>query len=151
MTDITPHLFTVNCKAHSCTREADATDGLCSTCRQIKVQVRTRTLTKEAEWQRDLIRLAQTLGWKCATFRPAQTKHGWRTPVGADGKGWPDLLLVRDRVIACEVKNEVGKLTDEQREWLAWLEAAGVETYVWRPQDLDEVMRVLIDRRREAA
>jgi hypothetical protein len=151
VTDITPQLFTVNCNTHSCTREADAVDGLCSTCRQIRVQVRTRTLTKEADWQRDLIRLAQTLGWKCATFRAAQTKHGWRTPVGADGKGWPDLLLVRDRVIAAEVKNEVGKPTDEQQEWLAWLEAAGVETYVWRPQDLDEVMRVLIDRRREAA
>lgn len=151
MTDITPHLFTVNCKTHSCTREADATDGLCSTCRQIKVQVRTRTLTKEADWQRDVIKLAHTLSWKVAHFRPAQTTKGWRTPVSADGKGFPDAILVRDRILAVEFKNENGKLSEDQLEWIAALEVAGVETYVWRPQDLDEVMRVLIERRREAA
>jgi hypothetical protein len=150
MADVTEALFSVNCKSHSCDKEADGADGLCSTCRQIKMQVRTRTLTKEADWQRDIIQLARTLGWRIAHFRPAMTKHGWKTALAGDGAGFPDLCLVRDRIIMAELKNETGKLSEDQLEWIAALEVAGVETYVWRPQDLDEIMRVLIERRRVA-
>ena len=108
-------------------------------------------MTLEKDWQRDVIRLAQTLGWKVAHFRPAQTSKGWRTAVAADGAGFPDLILVRDRLIAAELKNEKGRVTNEQREWIAALEVAGIETYVWRPDDLDDIMRVLLHRERQAA
>lgn len=151
MTDVTDRLFTVNCSSHSCTKLSDGTDGLCSTCRQIEVQNRTGTLTKEADWQRDIIQLAQTLGWKVAHFRPAMTKHGWKTAVAGDGAGFPDICLVRDRIVFAELKNETRALDEPQLEWQAALEVAGVETYVWRPQDLDDVMAVLLERKREAA
>ena len=108
-------------------------------------------MTLERDWQRDVIRLAQTLGWKCAHFRPAQTSKGWRTAVAADGAGFPDLCLVRDRIIFAELKNEKGQPTEQQLEWIAALQVAGVEAYVWRPDDLDQVMAVLLERRREAA
>ena len=144
MTDITERIFTVDCASHSCPREADGVDGLCSTCRQIRLQKSTGTLTKEAEWTRDVLQLATTLGWRTAHFRPAQTTKGWRTAVAGDGKGWPDLILVRDRLIVAELKNEVADLEEEQAEWIAALQVAGVETYVWRPQDLDDVMAVLL-------
>lgn len=80
--------------------------------------------TLERDWQRDIIRLARTLGWKVAHFRPAQTSKGWRTSVAADGAGFPDLILVRDRLIAAELKNEKGRVTEEQAEWIAALEVA---------------------------
>ena len=106
-------------------------------------------MTLEKDWQRDIIHLARTVGWKVAHFRPAQTSKGWRTAVGADGAGFPDLVLVRDRVVFVELKNEKGRMSEDQLEWKAALEAAGVECYVWRPDDLDSAMAVLLERRRD--
>ena len=53
---------------------------------------------------------------------------------GSD-KGFPDLVMVRERTIYVELKSEKGKLTPEQREWIAALKAAGEEVYVWRPAE----------------
>ncbi len=108
-------------------------------------------MTLEKDWQRDVIQLARTLGWRVAHFRPAQTSKGWRTAVGADGAGFPDLVLTRDRVVFVELKNEKGRMSAEQDAWKAVLEAAGAEHYVWRPDDLDAVMATLLHRDREKA
>jgi hypothetical protein len=103
----------------------------------------------EEVFQHDVIELAHTLGWRVAHFRPALTKHGWRTPVSADGKGFPDLILVRDRVIAVELKRDHAKgrtkseLSVEQEEWLEAFRAAGIEAYCWRPVDTDEIFDTL--------
>ncbi|MGD0312499.1 MAG: VRR-NUC domain-containing protein [Acidimicrobiales bacterium] len=78
---------------------------------------------------------AHLFGWKVAHFRPAMTKHGWRTPVAADGKGWPDLTLVRDnRIVFAELKSARGRLSDEQQDWLDVLDRAA-EVHVWRPAE----------------
>ena len=97
----------------------------------------------EAAFQDFVIEAARTLGWRCAHFRSAQTKHGWRTPVAADGAGFPDLILVRDRVIAAELKAERGPVAPRQREWLAAFQAAGVEAYIWRPSGAGVVLEIL--------
>ena len=98
----------------------------------------------EADFMAQVIEVAHLLGWRVAHFRPARTAHGWRTPVAADGQGWPDLFMVRrDRSIAAELKSDKGKLTDDQRVWLDALEAAGIEVHSWRPSDFDDVARVL--------
>ena len=91
----------------------------------------------------------------------------WRTyhtlwSVGSDG-GMPDLVLVRPpRVLFCELKTERGRLTkgrlhptnrgrrtrwtDGQLEWLADLaRCPGVETYLWRPSDAQEIAQILGD------
>src|SRR5678816_95122 len=91
--------------------------------------------TLEKDWQRDIIELARTLGWRVAHFRPAQTKHGWRTAVGGDGAGFPDLVLVRDRVVFAELKVGRNKLSTEQIEWARYLEGAGAEHRVWTEHD----------------
>ena len=59
--------------------------------------------------------------------------------------GFPDLVLVRPpRLIAAELKAENGRLTASQTEWLDALgRCPGIETYVWRPQDLDHVASML--------
>jgi hypothetical protein len=61
--------------------------------------------------------------------------------------GWPDLLLWRPgRVIAVELKSATGELTSEQTEVLESLAAAGIETHVWRPDDLDVIASTLSRR-----
>lgn len=100
----------------------------------------------ERDWQRQVIELAQLHRWRVAHFRPAQTKDGWRTPVEADGKGFPDLVLVRipGELIFAELKSDTGRLSDDQTIWLDLLRLVrGIDVYVWRPRDFDEVERRL--------
>lgn len=99
----------------------------------------------EADWQRQVIDLAHLCGWRVAHFRPARTAHGWATPVTADGAGFPDLVLIRDRVIFAELKSDRGRLSDVQRRWIAGLTDAGAEVHVWRPADFDTVHQHLKD------
>ncbi len=113
--------------------------------------VRGEALTESAFMQQ-IIDTARLLGWKVAHFRPAQTKDGWRTPVAADAKGWPDLCLVRDRIVWIEVKAEVGRVSPEQADWVAAITAAGGTALVVRPSMWDEIVAALKrDTRREAA
>ena len=88
-----------------------------------------------AELQAAIVDAARYLGWRVAHFRPALTQHGWRTAVAADGKGYPDLTLVRERVVFAEVKGTGDRLRAYQRAWLEALDAAGAEAYVWTPED----------------
>ncbi len=98
----------------------------------------------EAEFQGQLIDLAHIYGWKVAHFRTARTLKGWVTPVSADGKGFPDLVMVRgNRLIAAELKSERGKTTEEQRDWMRSLSDAGAEIYLWRPSDWTQIIRAL--------
>lgn len=99
----------------------------------------------EADWQTQVLDLARLYGWRVAHFRPARTEHGWRTPVAADGKGWPDLVLVHpDKgVIFAELKTDRGRLSDDQKAWIDLLDAAGAAVHVWKPSDFDQVQEVL--------
>lgn len=93
----------------------------------------------ETELQQRVLDLAATFGWLTAHFRPARTKSGWATPVGGDGKGFPDLVLVpppgRGRVIYRELKSRGAKLTPEQEVWRDRLLDAGEDWAVWYPVD----------------
>lgn len=98
----------------------------------------------EAEWQAQVVQLAELYGWGWAHFRPARTARGWRTPVsGPMGAGWPDLVLVRDRILLVELKRIGGKPRPDQVAVLEAFRAAGAEVYVWTPADFDEAARVL--------
>ncbi len=88
--------------------------------------------------------IARLRGWRSAHFRPARTARGWRTAVQGDGRGFPDLLLVRGSVLlAAELKAGRGRPTPEQAAWLAALEAVGVRTFVWRPTDWPAIEQTL--------
>lgn len=88
----------------------------------------------EAELQTGVIELARLLGYRVAHFRPAKTEQGWRTPVQADGKGFPDLVLVgRGRVLFVELKSDKGIKSPDQEAWQSSLDDAGALVFTWRP------------------
>ncbi|MCR4338797.1 MAG: VRR-NUC domain-containing protein [Gemmatimonadaceae bacterium] len=90
----------------------------------------------EKEWQAQVVQLARTLGWRHF--------HAYRSTKSP--AGFPDLTLVRERIIFVELKTERGKLTDAQKDWIEALLHAGAEAYVWRPADLDRAGRILAQR-----
>lgn len=92
----------------------------------------------EKDWQAQIVQLARQLGFhRCYhTFNSRRSAHGF-----------PDLILLRDRLVAVELKRETGKLTVEQAGWIHALLAAEVETYVLRPRNLEQAALVLAARR----
>lgn len=96
----------------------------------------------ESEFQRLVIDLAHLYGWKVAHFRPAKTGKGWRTPVSADGQGFPDLVLARKgfRIFA-ELKVGKNQPGDKQQAWLKALGPDDPRTIVrcWWPKDWPEI------------
>jgi hypothetical protein len=95
----------------------------------------------EAEFQRMVIQLAKLRGFKVAHFRKVrvQRRNGscyYETPVAADGKGWPDLVLCKGKTLAfVELKTDDGRLEPEQKLWIEALGGAGAWVFVWRPSD----------------
>ena len=103
----------------------------------------------EAGFQKTVLEFAKMHGWRTAHFRPARVigKNGkteWRTAVSGDGKGFPDLILVRAaRIVFAELKVPPNKPSDEQEDWLRTLRMTLVEVYLWHPSDWDQIERVL--------
>lgn len=87
----------------------------------------------EAKLQEAIVDMARTLGWRVAHFGAARTDKGWRTPARYDGAGFPDLVLVRERVLFVELKGHRGVLRDEQSGWANALGRAGAEWHLWTP------------------
>tara|TARA_Y100000310_G_scaffold64447_1_gene59963 strand:- start:198 stop:542 length:345 start_codon:yes stop_codon:yes gene_type:complete len=104
-------------------------------------------LVTEDEWQQTLIDIAHTYGWRVAHFRKAMTLAGnWITPVQAEGKGFPDLVLAKTghALVLIEVKSQKGRLSPAQQEWQKVLETIPEILYlVVRPSDYEEVKEVL--------
>ena len=102
------------------------------------------TMTTEAAFQQQVIDLAQLSGWLVHAERPARMADGrWRTPIQGMA-GFPDLVLVRERVLFVELKSERGKLSPEQEQWLAVLRTAGADARLWRPSDWPEIEATLM-------
>lgn len=110
----------------------------------------SREVLRGKPLQQAIIKLARQLGWRVGHFPPISTTRGgktwWLTPVAADGKGWPDLMLVRDRLVVIEVKGDGDRLRPEQEQWLIAFRLAGVEAHVitpthWLAGDVDTILR----------
>ena len=90
----------------------------------------------ETAFQKQVEQLASALGWNYY-----HTFNAYRSVAG-----FPDLVLVSEqqrRTVFAELKSEKGKPTKKQREWLRVLAAAGEETYLWRPSDWEDIVKVL--------
>jgi hypothetical protein len=95
--------------------------------------MRTRLSMSEREFQ-DLVKDYATL-------------NGWLLYHTLDSRGsspgFPDLTLLRCRpsdLLFAELKSESGKVRPEQLVWIEGLRAAGVNAYLWRPSDWDEIL-----------
>lgn len=94
----------------------------------------------EREFQAQVVQYARLCGWLVAHFRPALTRSGrWVTPVAADGKGFPDLVLVRETVLFVELKVPPNRLSPDQAAWVERLRGAGQAACVWTPDQWGEI------------
>src|SRR5581483_11407584 len=87
----------------------------------------------EKDVQETILDLAHTLGWRSYHTFDSRRSAG----------GFPDLVLVRDRVIFVEVKRVGEKPRADQVVWLDDRAAAGGEVYVWTLDDLGEIAGIL--------
>lgn len=99
----------------------------------------------EQEFTATVLELASWAGWRRFHPRPAMYSSGrWATHYQGDA-GFPDLVLVHPRkgLIFAELKVGTNKPTEQQKLWLAELDAAGAEAYLWRPDDLEVIRKRL--------
>jgi hypothetical protein len=88
----------------------------------------------EREFQAEVMDIANQLGWRF---------YHTHDSIGSQA-GFPDLVMVRKkRLIFAELKTESGKLSIQQGQWLADLEKTAAEVYLWRPSQMDEIIKVL--------
>jgi hypothetical protein len=88
----------------------------------------------ETEFQSEVVKAAKKRGWKSYHTKDSRGSE----------RGWPDLVLARPpRIVFAELKRTGKNPTPEQIEWLDTLDACGQEAYVWRPEDMAEVLEVL--------
>ena len=99
--------------------------------------MRRKRFKSEWAFQAELIREALRLGWK-VFHHPDMRK--------AIGRGFPDLVLVKHRVVFAELKRPRKQPSERQREWRDALQAAGADWRIWRPADWDDIMNTLTGR-----
>lgn len=89
----------------------------------------------ESQWQGDILKIAKRGQWDAYhTYNSKRSKPGF-----------PDLLLIRPpELVIAEIKTDRGKTSPEQDVWLAALAACGLEVYVWRPRDIEQVSQRLL-------
>lgn len=97
----------------------------------------------EQQLANEILGWAKTFGW--LAFHVRNSGMGGMTQVQGD-RGFPDLILLRRaRVIAAELKighpgTVKGDPREDQVRWLKAFAFAAIETYVWRPEDLPNVI-----------
>ncbi len=105
-------------------------------------------MESERQFQDKVIAMAIMYGWKVQHSRPAMLPGGgWATHIQGH-VGFPDLVLAnRHRgVIYAELKSERGKVSPSQADWLETLTAASAvssETFLWRPNDFQFIVKRL--------
>ena len=102
--------------------------------------------SSEKIWQDQVIQIANTCGWDAHHIRPARYGATWKT----DGlAGMPDLILIGQRgqgIIWAELKTRTGRLSDVQEHRITQLLENGQEVHVWRPTDVDAIVKRLSTR-----
>jgi hypothetical protein len=87
----------------------------------------------EKQFQAEVLALARRHGWKCYHAHDSRKSAA----------GFPDLVLVRDRVIVAELKVGDNRLSADQVVWLEAFAAAGVEVHEWYPRDWPAIAATL--------
>ncbi len=87
----------------------------------------------EKQWQETVIAEAKRNGWLVYHTHDSRKSEA----------GFPDLVLVRDRVLFVELKTDKGVRTAAQNKWLYALGEANAQVHVWRPMDWKLIVEVL--------
>lgn len=90
----------------------------------------------EKQFQEAVVEMAQILGWR--VYHTFDSRRS--------APGFPDLVLVRDRIVYLELKTETGRISAQQADWIAAINAAGGNALVVRPSQMDEVEKSLLKR-----
>ena len=91
------------------------------------------SLINEKKFQSRVVQAANMFGWMCYHTYDSRRSN----------PGFPDLVLVRDKVLFRELKTDKGRLTTAQKSWGDNLTKAGSDYDVWRPKDMDEIVKEL--------
>lgn len=97
----------------------------------------------EATFQERVIHLAELLGWRVVEFESYRRAARGAFSGTNRSTGWPDLTLIRERLMFRELKAQGGRVRPEQEAMIAALLAAGADAAIWRPDDWDEIAREL--------
>lgn len=91
----------------------------------------------ERDFMEQIIVAAGYLGW--LTYHVNDSRR--------DEPGFPDMVMVhpvQGRCLFAELKREQGRFSPHQLMWLgALMSCQGVETYSWKPRDMDRVLEIL--------
>lgn len=100
-------------------------------------------MTTHVELQEQVVQLLGMTGYEHLHVRRTRGRGGkWTTSTNV--KGWPDLFIWgHGRTISAELKIPPDTLRPEQKVVLESHARNGWETYVWRPDDLDDIARIL--------
>lgn len=88
----------------------------------------------EKEFQDQIIELARYTGYLVYHDQDSRRSE----------PGFPDLVLVGDRVMFLEVKRQNGVVSKAQFDWIARLVKAGIIARVVRPSDWDWIQQALV-------
>ena len=106
------------------------------------------SITTEAEFQKQVIELAESCGWLVAHFHDSRKQAGDKLVGDKQAAGFPDLVLARNGYVRfVELKAEGKYLTWTQK---VWRDALNTDTpfrvyawYLWRPSDWDAITDIL--------
>ena len=87
----------------------------------------------EKIFQGQVIKIAKAFGWLCYHTYDSRRSE----------PGFPDLVLVRDKILYREIKTEKGRLTAAQKTWGERLKKAGGDYDVWRPSMVEQIITEL--------
>ncbi len=99
----------------------------------------------EQRFQSMIVEMAHLYRWRIFHPRKSLTKAGrWITALQGD-KGFVDLVLARagNHVLFCELKTDVGRLSEDQERWRDVLLASGAEYRLWRPSNWKSIEETL--------
>ena len=110
--------------------------------KKLTPQQRMWRAVSEKDFMATVIRFAALNGWK--HYHPPDNKPsagGWSQKIVA---GFPDLCLIRvPDIMFVELKSEIGTTTVEQDVWLQSFRDCGIVTHVWRPSQIEQILRIL--------
>ena len=87
----------------------------------------------EKQFQTQVVMVAKANGW--IVYHTYDARRS--------APGFPDLVLVRDRVIYRELKTDTGRVSQAQQEWGDALTKAGADFAIWRPRDRKAIIKEL--------